>query len=67
MDSASLFTRLNVGRIPLTNAELVKAMLLGKSRERASSDVSASVAISAGRRSLLRVSGCGATETFPTA
>lgn len=37
MDSASLFTRLNVGRIPLTNAELVKALILGKSRERAPS------------------------------
>jgi len=27
-DSITLFTRLNVGRIPLTNAELVKALLL---------------------------------------
>lgn len=31
-DSATLFTRLNVGRIPLTDAELVKALLLSKSR-----------------------------------
>src|SRR5262249_55204532 len=28
-----LFARLNVGRIPLTNAELVKALLLGRSRK----------------------------------
>jgi hypothetical protein len=32
MDSTTLFTRLNVGRIPLTDAELVKAILLSKSR-----------------------------------
>lgn len=31
-DSATLFTRLNVGRIPLTDAELVKAFLLARSR-----------------------------------
>ncbi len=31
-DSATLFTRLNVGRIPLTDAELVKALLLSRSR-----------------------------------
>lgn len=30
MDSTELFTRLNVGRIPLTDAELVKALLLTK-------------------------------------
>jgi hypothetical protein len=30
VDSRTLFTRLNVGRIPLTNAELVKAVLLSK-------------------------------------
>ena len=30
MDSATLFTRLNVGRIPLTDAELVKALLLSQ-------------------------------------
>ena len=29
-DSASLFTRLNIGRIPLTNAELVKALFLSR-------------------------------------
>jgi hypothetical protein len=32
LDSTTLFTRLNVGRIPLTDAELVKALLLSKSR-----------------------------------
>jgi hypothetical protein len=31
-DSATLFTRLNVGRIPLTDAELAKALLLSRSR-----------------------------------
>nr|WP_269811133.1 DUF262 domain-containing protein [Kineosporia rhizophila] len=31
-DSTALFTRLNVGRIPLTDAELVKALMLTKSR-----------------------------------
>jgi hypothetical protein len=31
-DSTMLFTRLNVGRIPLTNAELFKALLLSRSR-----------------------------------
>jgi hypothetical protein len=31
VDSTTLFTRLNVGRIPLTNAELVKALLLRRS------------------------------------
>jgi hypothetical protein len=30
VDSTTLFTRLNVGRIPLTNAELVKALLLAR-------------------------------------
>ncbi len=30
-DSIALFTRLNIGKIPLTNAELVKAMFLSKS------------------------------------
>ncbi|MBD8584142.1 DUF262 domain-containing protein [Frigoribacterium sp. CFBP 8766] len=30
VDSATVFTRLNVGRIPLTDAELVKALLLAK-------------------------------------
>lgn len=33
-DSTTLFTRLNVGRIPLTDAELVKALLLSSSRGR---------------------------------
>ena len=31
-DSRALFTRLNVGRIPLTDAELVKALLLSQHR-----------------------------------
>ena len=33
VDSTDLFTRLNVGRIPLTDAELVKALLLSHSRD----------------------------------
>jgi hypothetical protein len=33
-DSTALFTRLNVGRIPLTDAELVKALMLTKVREK---------------------------------
>jgi len=32
LDSTTLFTRLNVGRIPLTDAELVKAFLLSRCR-----------------------------------
>ena len=32
IDAKALFTRLNVGRIPLTDAELVKALLLSRSR-----------------------------------
>lgn len=32
MDPTELFTRLNVGKIPLTDAELVKALLLSSSR-----------------------------------
>jgi hypothetical protein len=32
LDSEDLFTRLNVGRIPLTDAELVKALVLARSR-----------------------------------
>lgn len=32
VDSTELFTRLNVGRIPLTDAELVKALLLSRSQ-----------------------------------
>lgn len=31
-DGPTLFTRLNVGRIPLTDAELIKALLLSRSR-----------------------------------
>lgn len=36
VDGPTLFTRLNVGRIPLTDAELVKALLLSRSRGSAS-------------------------------
>ena len=32
VDSVTLFTRLNIGRIPLTDAELVKALVLARSR-----------------------------------
>jgi hypothetical protein len=32
LDSTTLFTRLNVGRIPLTDAELLKALLLSRTR-----------------------------------
>ena len=32
LDSTTLFTRLNVGRIPLNDAELVKALLLSRTR-----------------------------------
>lgn len=35
VDANKLFRRLNVGRIPLTDAELVKAMLLSRSRREA--------------------------------
>ena len=35
LDTTTLFIRLNVGRIPLTDAELVKALLLSGSRGRA--------------------------------
>ncbi|WP_309114759.1 DUF262 domain-containing protein [Saccharothrix sp.] len=35
LDATTLFTRLNVGRIPLTDAELVKALLLSRSRNNA--------------------------------
>ena len=34
LDARALFTRLNVGRIPLTNAELVKAVLLSRTQRR---------------------------------
>lgn len=34
LDSIALFTRLNIGRIPLTDAELVKALVLARSRQR---------------------------------
>lgn len=34
LDEVEMFTRLNVGRIPLTNAELIKAQILASSGER---------------------------------
>lgn len=34
LDATDLFTRINIGRIPLTDAELVKALLLSSSRGR---------------------------------
>lgn len=37
-DAISLFTRLNIGKIPLTNAELVKALFLADSNETISED-----------------------------
>ena len=37
-DSVSLFTRLNIGRIPLTNAELVKALFLSRNSENVNKD-----------------------------
>src|SRR5690606_36383197 len=37
VDATTLFTRLNVGRIPLTDAELVKAQLLSESRDQITS------------------------------
>ncbi|MEV1114952.1 DUF262 domain-containing protein [Actinosynnema sp. NPDC049800] len=33
VESTTLFTRLNIGRIPLTDAELVKALILTRSRQ----------------------------------
>jgi hypothetical protein len=43
-DAIELFTRLNIGRIPLTDAELVKALLLSRSREVDGTDRALSVA-----------------------
>lgn len=43
-DSTELFTRLNIGRIPLTDAELVKALVLSKSRDAQGTDRALSVA-----------------------
>lgn len=37
-DSTNLFTRLNIGKIPLTNAELIKALLLSKDSGQISND-----------------------------
>lgn len=43
-DSTELFTRLNIGRIPLTDAELVKALVLSRSRNVHGNDRALSVA-----------------------
>lgn len=43
-DSTELFTRLNVGRIPLTDAELVKALVLSRSRDAHGTDRARSIA-----------------------
>jgi hypothetical protein len=43
-DPTELFTRLNVGRIPLTDAELVKALLLSRSRDAHGTDRARSIA-----------------------
>jgi hypothetical protein len=43
-DSTELFTRLNVGRIPLTDSELVKALVLSRSRDIQGADRALSVA-----------------------
>jgi hypothetical protein len=43
-DSTELFTRLNVGRIPLTDAELVKALVLSRSRGAHGTDRARSIA-----------------------
>jgi hypothetical protein len=44
LNATELFTRLNVGRIPLTEAELVKALLLSRSRTAESGDRSREIA-----------------------
>lgn len=43
-DPTELFTRLNIGRIPLTDAELVKALVLSRSRDLQGTDRALSVA-----------------------
>ena len=43
-DATELFTRLNIGRIPLTDAELVKALVLSRSRDVQGKDRALSVA-----------------------
>jgi len=44
LNATDLFTRLNIGRIPLTQAELVKALLLSRSRTAAEGDRSREIA-----------------------
>lgn len=43
-EPSELFTRLNVGRIPLTDAELVKALVLSRSRDLQGTDRALSIA-----------------------
>jgi Trp operon repressor len=50
VDSSTLFTRLNVGRIPLTNAELVKALLLRRTAEAAASPSSPAATVARHRQ-----------------
>ena len=47
VDSTTLFTRLNVGRIPLTDAELVKALLLSREPRAASATTDRALEIAA--------------------
>lgn len=42
-DAIALFTRLNIGKIPLTSAELVKAMFLCRGRDTSSADMAQSL------------------------
>ncbi|WP_188043944.1 DUF262 domain-containing protein [Changpingibacter yushuensis] len=44
IDSIELFTRLNIGRIPLSDAELVKALVLSRSRDIKGNDRAFSIA-----------------------
>lgn len=41
VDPVALFTRLNIGRIPLTNAELIRALLLARPKSAVTDDASA--------------------------
>ena len=46
VDSTDLFTRLNIGKIPLTNAELVKALFLSKDSDNISNEKQIEIATS---------------------
>ncbi len=45
-DSTGLFTRLNIGKIPLTNAELVKALFLSKDTNHLTDEIQLEIATS---------------------